>query len=86
MKKDSWKVSPEEARIRSMLSFEFGICIADVAKNMNIELTKELIETAEEILEKEIPAGSKQFSGQMQVLALAVFGTYEEKQKKLDNK
>ena len=85
MKKDLWKVSPEEARSRMMIGFEFAICIADVAKSMNIELTKELITIAEDVLEKEITSGTVSFSGNMQMLALAVFGSYEESLK-LDNK
>lgn len=82
MKKDSWKVSPEEARSRAMLGFEFAVCISEVAKSMDIPLTKELIVIAEDIFEKEVANGAKNFAGQMQVLALAVFGTYEESTKK----
>lgn len=36
-----------------LLAFEYGILIADVAKSHNIELTPEIVERAEKMLENE---------------------------------
>jgi len=80
MKNDSWKVSPEEAKNKVLIAFEFALVVTEVAKKMNIEVTKELVETAEDILVKEMELGdSTYFAKEMQNLATAVFGTYQEK-------
>jgi hypothetical protein len=80
MKNDSWKVSPEEAKNKVLMAFEFAIVVTEVARKMDIEITKELVETAEDILVKEMELGdSTYFAKEMQNLATAVFGTYQEK-------
>jgi len=79
MKKDLWKVSPEEAKNKVLIAFEFALVMTEVAKKMNIEITKELVEIAEDILLKEMVLGDHvYFSKEMQNLVTAVFGTYEE--------
>ncbi len=43
-----------------LLSFEYGLAIAKVAQDMNIELTPEIVERAEKIIEKEFSSNSAQ--------------------------
>lgn len=80
MKKDLWKVSPEEAKNKVLMAFEFALVVTEVAREMNIEITKELVKTAEDILLKEMVLGdSTYFAKEMQNLTMAVFGSIEEK-------
>jgi len=59
-----------------ILSFEWGVILADVAKKQNIELTPEIIERAEKIIVNEFQSKSPtQLAGHMEVILLAIFET-----------
>lgn len=58
---------------KKLLAFEFGIVLSDVAKQLDIEITKEIVERAEIVLEKELAHNSaEQFACNMNVLVLAI--------------
>lgn len=56
-----------------LLSFEFAVVLSDVAKQMNIDMTQDIVMRAEELLLKELGHGSAdKFACDMQVFVLAV--------------
>lgn len=59
-----------------LLSFEWGIIIADVAKKQKIKLTPEIVKRAEEVIEKEFKSKTPtQLAGEMEIILLSIFQT-----------
>lgn len=68
----NWSLNPFSKK-KTLLAFEFGIVLSNVAKQLNIEVTPEIVAQAEKILEKElIYRSSQQFACNMNVYILAV--------------
>ena len=66
-----WSTYDEQKKI--LLAFEFAIVLSDAAHQLKIEMTKEIVLKAEEILKSELVKKSPEsFSCQMNGLALAV--------------
>ncbi len=58
---------------KSVLAFEFGIVLYDVAKELNIPMTQALVLRAEDLLTKELGQNSAEhFACNMNVYAMAV--------------
>lgn len=58
---------------KAFLAFEFAIVLSDVASQMKIEMTKEIVIRAENLLEKELGYRSAEhFSCNMNVYILAI--------------
>ncbi len=58
---------------KALLAFEFGIVLSDVASQLKIEMTQEIVIRAEKMLEKELRYNSpEEFACQMNVLVLAI--------------
>lgn len=56
-----------------LLAFEFGIVLSDVAKDLNIEMTREIVLRAEKLLENEMRhSTASDFACKMNVYTLAV--------------
>jgi hypothetical protein len=59
-----------------LLSFEWGVILADVAKKQNVKLTPEIIERAEKIILQEFQTKSaSKLAGEMEVIMLSIFET-----------
>jgi hypothetical protein len=57
-----------------LLALEFGLAISEVAKKMEVELTKEIVERAENIFLNEIETrGEQQIANDFTALILASF-------------
>ncbi len=58
---------------KTILALEFGVVISDVAKNQNIEMTREIVLRAEKLLKEELGKRSaKHFACNMNVYTLAI--------------
>ncbi len=58
---------------KAMLAFEFAIVLSDVAHDLKIEMTREIVLRAEDILLLELGnQTAEQFANRMNVLAIAV--------------
>lgn len=58
---------------KAMLAFEFAIVLSDVAKDLNITMTKDIVLKAEKLVENELgPKTAKHFACHMNVYALAI--------------
>ncbi len=67
---------PLHSNKKLVLAFEFGIAIADVAKEQNVKVDKELIERAEKILLHEFQTrGAQYIANNWTALLLSVFET-----------
>jgi hypothetical protein len=59
-----------------LLSFEYGVCISETAKERGVELTPEMVKRAEEIIEKEFKSQTAEYCATHMVPnILAVFET-----------
>jgi len=59
-----------------MLAFEWGIVLADVAKQQGVELTPAIIERAEKIILNEFRSRTpSELAGHMEVILLSIFET-----------
>lgn len=58
---------------KARLAFEFGIVLSDAAKDLNIPMTKNIVDRAEKLLENELgPKSAKHFACNMNVYVLAI--------------
>ena len=58
---------------KAILAFEFAVILSEAAKQLNIEMTREIVMKGEEVLVNEMRNGSAQsFACKMNSLALAV--------------
>ncbi len=58
---------------KALLAFEFGVVLSDVAKDLKVEMTKEIVLRAEELLIKELGNNSPEhFACNMNVYSLAI--------------
>lgn len=65
---------PLHSNKKLLLAFEFGIHIADVAKEQGVELTPELVKRAEHILLNEFQTrGAQYIANNWNALLLSVF-------------
>ncbi len=56
-----------------LLAFEFAIVLSDAANQLKIEMTREIVKRAEDLLKKEMEKGTAEdFACQMGVFVLAV--------------
>lgn len=59
-----------------LLAFEWGVILADVAREQNTKLTPEIMERAEKIIINEFKSKSpSQLAGHMEVILLSIFET-----------
>lgn len=67
---------PLHSTKKVILSFEFGVVLSNVAKEMNVELTPEIMARAEKIIEAEFKKRTaSHLAGHMQAIILAIFET-----------
>ncbi len=58
---------------KSLLAFEFGVVLSDVAKQLNIEMTQDIVLRAEKLLETELGGNSiEHFACNMNIYTLAI--------------
>lgn len=58
---------------KAILAFEFAIVLSDVAKQLKIEMTAEIVKRSETLLENELgPKTAKHFACHMHMYALAI--------------
>ncbi len=76
-KKLNWFISRYNKQ-KTILAFEFAIVLSDVAKDMGIPMTREIVERAENLLDAELAKETAEhFAGHMNILALAVLEPLE---------
>ena len=56
-----------------LLAFEFAVVLSDVAKQLKIEMTPEIVNRAETLIKNELgPKTASHFAGHMSMYALAI--------------
>ncbi len=68
----NWSIN-RYGKKKTMLAFEFAIVLSDVAKDLNIPMTTDIVQRAEKLLENELgPKSEQDFATKMSLYALAI--------------